>query len=90
MEQQSICDIFVFSVEVQQDLFVYELADYHFVCLHIWLYIDKSYLSFKVVCIILLHVTFYVTEYDWDEWWDLKTTVFQGDLYSFIMASKKM
>lgn len=36
------------------------------------LYIDYSYISFKGVCIILPHVTFFFVEYDWDEWWDRK------------------
>jgi hypothetical protein len=45
------------------------------------LYIDKSYILFKRVCIILLHVTFCLVECDWDEWWERKKhDIPRGDL----------
>jgi len=62
--QHSICDIFVFSVEVLQELFVYELPDHHFYLSAHLLYTDNSYILLKGVFIILVHVTLYLVEYD--------------------------
>lgn len=72
MGQHSIFDIFVFSVRSTIGLVCVRTVWSSFYLSTHLLYIDNSYILFKGVCIILLHATFYLVEYDWNEWWDRK------------------
>jgi hypothetical protein len=69
---------------------VYELPEHHFICLHIFciltiltFHLKESVLFYRMSHFSLLNMT----EMNGGI---VKTTIFQGDLYSFIMALKKM